>query len=59
MPVIKWFDWTLPVVIKADFSQEHVGGALLQPYMRNGRRVLHSVGYFSRKLTDTQTRYLA
>jgi hypothetical protein len=57
MPVVKSFDWTLPVVIEADFSQTHAGEALLQPHMRDGQRVLHLIAYFSKKLTDIQIRY--
>jgi hypothetical protein len=59
MPVVKSFDWTLPVVIEADSSQTYAGRALLQPHMRDGQRVLHPVAYFSKKLTNTQIRYLA
>jgi hypothetical protein len=45
------------VVIKSDSSQKHVGGALLQSHIIGTQRVLHLVAYFSKKLTDTQTRY--
>jgi hypothetical protein len=58
MPVVKSFDWTLPAVIEADFSQTHAEEALFQPHMCDGQRVLYPVAYFSKKLTSTQTRYL-
>jgi hypothetical protein len=57
LPIIKSFEWTFPVIIKSDSSQKHVGEALLQPHMVGTQRVLHPVAYFSKKLTDTQTRY--
>jgi hypothetical protein len=57
LPIIKSFEWTLPVVIESDSSQKHVGGALLQPHIIGTQRVLHLMAYFSKKFTDIQTRY--
>jgi len=68
-PLLKPFDWTLPVVIETDSSNIAVGAALLQPYLRqtidwkspqtNEKTVLHPVAYMSHKLTETQSRYSA
>ncbi|KAI1003237.1 hypothetical protein K3495_g4970 [Podosphaera aphanis] len=58
LPVVAMFQFSLPVVIEPDASQKHVGGALLQPHLHsNGKRLLHPVAYFSKKLSPTQQRY--
>ncbi|KAI0992947.1 hypothetical protein K3495_g15237 [Podosphaera aphanis] len=60
-PVIRKFDWRLPVVIESDASQRFIGAVLLQPqlYTSNNltRSTLHPIAYFSRKLNETQQRY--
>ncbi|KAI0997921.1 hypothetical protein K3495_g10268 [Podosphaera aphanis] len=58
LPVVAMFQFSLPVVIESDASKKHVGGALLQPHLHsNGKRLLHPVAYFSKKLSPTQQRY--
>lgn len=61
MPVVRKFNWQIPCIIETDASQRHVGAVLLQPHLHEGRNgtALHPVAYFSKKLTDTQTRYAA
>lgn len=59
LPVVRTFNWRLPSVIETDASQGFVGAALLQPHLHGTDSVLHPVSYFSKKLTDTQTRYSA
>ncbi|KAI0996162.1 hypothetical protein K3495_g12018 [Podosphaera aphanis] len=57
-PVVAMFQFSLPVIIEPDESQKYVGGALLQPHLKSsGKRFLHPVAYFSKKLTPTQQRY--
>jgi hypothetical protein len=56
---VKFFDWTLPVIIETDFSQKFVGAMLLQPHLYGAKRALHLVAYYSKKLTDTQSRYFS
>ncbi|KAI0997543.1 hypothetical protein K3495_g10645 [Podosphaera aphanis] len=57
-PVVAMFQFSLPVIIEPDASQKYVGGALLQPHLKSsGKRFLHPVAYFSKKLTPTQQRY--
>jgi hypothetical protein len=59
LPVVKSFNWTLPVIIETDFSQRFVGAMLLQPHFYGAKRVLHPVAYYNKKLTDTQSRYFS
>lgn len=60
-PVLRKFDWRLPIVLECDASNKFVGAALLQPYMHKlvDHSTLHPVSYFSHKLNDTQQRYSA
>ncbi|KAI1004357.1 hypothetical protein K3495_g3855 [Podosphaera aphanis] len=50
-------------VIESDASKSAVGAALLQPHLQlnveKRSSTLHPVAFFSKKLTDTQTRYAA
>jgi hypothetical protein len=67
-PLLKPYDWTLPVVLETDSSQTCAGAVLLQPYPRGAdtgslttgstaKKTLHPVAYMSKKLTPTQQRY--
>ncbi|KAI0992367.1 hypothetical protein K3495_g15819, partial [Podosphaera aphanis] len=62
-PLVRKFDWRLPVVLETDASQKFLGAVLLQPHMHvssdSDRSVLHPIAYFSRKLNGTQQRYSA
>ena len=67
-PLLRPFDWTLPVVLETDSSQIAVGAVLLQPHLnqatdimslRGEKTVLHPVAYMSKKLDATQSRYSA
>jgi hypothetical protein len=57
LPILKPFDWCLPVVLETDASLKYIGAALLQPYMFGNRLILYSAGYYSKKLDETQIRY--
>lgn len=59
-PVVKSFDWKLPVVIETDASATCLGAAPFQPHLRINNRgkqrsFLHPCGYFSKKLTTHTT----
>jgi transposase InsO family protein len=66
-PLLKPYNWTLPVVLETDSSQTCAGAVLLQPYPRasaatssataSAKKTLHPVAYMSKKLTPTQQRY--
>ncbi|KAI0996091.1 hypothetical protein K3495_g12090 [Podosphaera aphanis] len=62
-PVLRKFDWRLPIVVESNASKIAVGAALLQPHTQTRdskpTSTLHPVSYFSKKLTPTQTRYAA
>ena len=62
-PLVRKFDWRLPIVLESDASQEFLGAVLLQPHMHissdSDRSVLHPIAYFSHNLNGTQKRYLA
>ncbi|KAI0992008.1 hypothetical protein K3495_g16178, partial [Podosphaera aphanis] len=62
-PVLRKFNCRLPVIIESDASKYAVGAALLQPHLTpnltNPKSTLHPVAFFSKKLTETQTRYAA
>ncbi|KAI0995043.1 hypothetical protein K3495_g13137 [Podosphaera aphanis] len=62
-PVLRKFDWRLPIVVESDASKITVGAALLQPHthLRDSKpsSTLHPISYFSKKLTPTQVRYSA
>lgn len=62
-PIMKRFNWKLPIVPETDASQKFLGAALLQPhthYLSNKHRsIFHSIAYFSRKLNEIQQRYSA
>lgn len=54
-PVLANPDYTRPFIIETDASQLAVGAALLQEF-EEGKRI---VGYYSKKLTNTQRKYSA
>jgi hypothetical protein len=59
-PLLRPFDWTLPVVLETDASQLCCGAVLLQPHPvagSNAKTTLHPVAYMSHKLSLTQQRY--
>ena len=63
-PLLRPFDWTLPVVLETDASVICCGAVLLQPHPYinsessvNAKTTLHPVAYMSKKLTPTQQRY--
>lgn len=61
-PVLKPFDYRLPVVIDTDASGICLGAVLLQPHpsvSSTTKTSLHPVAYDSHKLTPTQSRYSA
>lgn len=61
-PVLKPFDYRLPIVIDTDASGTCLGAVLLQPHpsLNSGTKTaLHPVAYDSHKLTPTQSRYSA
>lgn len=62
-PLVRKFDWHLPIVLETDASQKFLGAALLQPHthllQNSNRSILHPIAYFSRKLNETQQRYSA
>lgn len=60
IPVIKQYHWQLSCVMDVDSSQKYVGACLMQPHLSSvNKSVLHPVAYFSKKLSETQTRYSA
>ena len=61
-PLVKNFNWQLPITLETDATQRFIGAVLLQPHLNSKnseRSFLHWVAYFSRKLNDTQQRYSA
>ncbi|POS82548.1 hypothetical protein EPUL_005935, partial [Erysiphe pulchra] len=61
-PLVKKFDWRLPIVLETDASQKFLGAVLLQPHLHfidKQRSILHPIAYFSKKLNETQQRYSA
>lgn len=62
-PIVKKFNWRLPIIVETDASQKFVGAALLQPHTHTNpgiqNSILHPVAYFSQKLNETQQRYSA
>ncbi|KAI0992873.1 hypothetical protein K3495_g15311 [Podosphaera aphanis] len=60
-PVIRKFNCRLPVIIESDASKYAIGAALLQPHLTpnftNSNSSLHSVSFFSKKLTEAQIKY--
>ncbi|KAI0992919.1 hypothetical protein K3495_g15265, partial [Podosphaera aphanis] len=57
LPVVRVFDWRKPVVLETDASKRYVGSCLLQPHFHGNISALHPVAYFSKKLSETQSRY--
>ena len=54
-PVLKVYDPELPVQLKSDASGTAVGAVLEQKH----KQVWHTVEYFSKRLSNTETRYSA
>lgn len=61
-PILRKFDWRLPIILETDASKKFVGAVLLQPHLHfynSKNSFLHPISYFSRKLNETQQRYSA
>jgi hypothetical protein len=56
-PVLATLDPARDFVLRTDASDTAIGGVLAQRQLWNGREVERPLGYFSRKLTATETRY--
>lgn len=59
LPIVNVFDWRKPVILVTYASQFFVGACLLQSYLHYDKSFLHPVAYFSKKSTQTQSRYSA
>ena len=53
-PILKYFDPTLPVVLKTDASEFALGAVISQ---RNPNGELHPVAFYSRKFTQAEENY--